>query len=120
MKNYKLLVRIFSLACICLVLVGAPGTILAKSGGHLIVNRVANFGDGLSLSVSVDGKEVARLGEGQNYDGYLPPGQHVVSAMVAPNLVGATTWRKTMSIKTGQTYSFTAIWQGQNVVLVKN
>ncbi len=120
MKNYKSLVRIFSLACICLVLVGAPGTILAKSGGHLIVNRVANFGDGLSLSVSVDGKEVARLGEGQNYDGQLSPGQHVVSAMVAPNLVGATTWRKTMSIKTGQTYSFTAIWQGQNVVLVKN
>ena len=120
MKNYKSLVRIFSLACICLALVGVPGTILAKSGGHLIVNRVANFGSDLSLSVSVDGKEVARLGEGQNYDGQLSPGQHVVSAMVAPNLVGATTWRKTMSIKTGQTYSFTAIWQGQNVVLVKN
>jgi hypothetical protein len=120
MKNYKSLIGIFALACICFILVGAPASILAKGGGHLIVNRVANFGDGLVLSLSVDGAEVARLGEGQNYDGHLSPGQHVVSAIVVPNLVDATTWRKTMNIKTGQTYSFTAIWQGQNVVLVKN
>src|SRR5260370_7479157 len=113
MKNYKSLVRIFSLACICLVLVGAPSTILAKSGGHLIVNRVANFGSDLSLSVSVDGKEVARLGEGQNYDGQLSPGKHVVSAIVVPNLVGATTWRKPMSLTTRPTHSFTAILPDQ-------
>ena len=120
MKNYGSITRIFSLACICLILVCATASILAESGGHVIINRVANFGDQLALSVSVDGKEVAKLGEGQSYDGYLPPGQHVVSAMVVPNEVGATTWRKTMKIENGQTYSFTAIWRGQNMVLVKN
>ena len=33
--------------------------------GRLMVYRVANFGEGVSLSLSVDGKEVSRLVEGR-------------------------------------------------------
>src|SRR5207253_6657497 len=78
--------HLIEVACACLILLG-PGLIFAgeKSGGHVMVNRVANFGTDLSLSVSVDGSEVANLVEGQNYDGYLSPGKHVISAVVSPN-----------------------------------
>jgi hypothetical protein len=92
----------------------------AAQGGRLLVKRVANFGDRVSLSFSIDGKEVARLGEGQSYDGYLSPGRHLISATVVPNLVYSPIWRKEVSVRSGQTYSFTAIWQGQNMVLVKD
>ena len=85
-----------------------------------MVNRVANFGDHLSLSVSVDGKEVARLVEGHSYDGSLTPGRHIISATVVPNLVFSPVWQKEINIQSGQTYSFTAIWQGQQMVLVRN
>jgi len=87
MKNKKSIIHLIELACACLILLG-PGLIFAgeKSGGHVMVNRVANFGTDLSLSVSVDGSEVANLVEGQNYDVYLPPGKHVISAVVSPNV----------------------------------
>jgi hypothetical protein len=86
MKNKKSIIHLIEVACACLILLG-PGLIFAgeKSGGHVIVNRVANFGTDLSLSVSVDGSEVANLVEGRSYDGYLPPGKHVISAVVSPN-----------------------------------
>src|SRR5213076_1979660 len=66
MKNKKSIIHLIELACACLILLG-PGLIFAgeKSGGHVMVNRVANFGTDLSLSVSVDGSEVANLVEGQ-------------------------------------------------------
>ena len=85
-----------------------------------MVKRSANFGDRISLSLSIDGKEVARLGEGQSYDGFVSPGRHVISATITPNLVYSPVWRKEVSVQNGQAYSFTAIWQGQKMVLVKD
>src|SRR4051812_9658371 len=99
MKNHKTIIRVLGLVCICAILVGAPASMLAKSGGHLIVNRAANFGENISLSVLVDGKEVGNLGEGQNYDGYLKPGQHVLSATIVPNVGASAAWTKSMEIK---------------------
>jgi hypothetical protein len=40
--------------------VGAPGT---KAGGHLIVNRVANFGTDLLLILLVDDVQMAMVGD---------------------------------------------------------
>ena len=64
MKNKKSIIHLIEVACACLILLG-PALIFAgdKSGGHVMVNRVANFGTDLSLSVSVDGSEVANLPE---------------------------------------------------------
>ena len=85
-----------------------------------MVNRVANFGERISLSILVDGKEVARIDEGRSYDGLLTPGRHIISATVVPNLVDSPVWQKEINVQSGQNYSFTAIWQGQKMVLVKN
>jgi hypothetical protein len=74
----------------------------------------------MSLVVSVDGKDVGSFTEGRSYSGYLPAGQHVITARVDPNQTGAQPGRKTLIVKAGQTYSYTAGWSGGNVVLVRN
>src|SRR5437588_10255441 len=84
------------------------------------MNLVANFGTNLSLVVSVDGKDVGSFTEGRNYDGYLPAGQHTLTARVDPNPSGKHPARKTLTVQAGQTYSYTAAWSGEKLVLVRN
>jgi len=125
MKKYGSIVHILSLACVCLISVGCatnqPGAATAPpNSGHLLVNRVANFGTDLFVVLSVDGKDVGSFGEGRNYDGYLPAGQHVLTVRVDPNQTDARPGKKTVTVKAGQTYSYTAAWSGQNLVLVSN
>ena len=115
----KSIITVFVVAIVSFVLMGATSS-LAAEGGRLIVKRVANFGERISLSLSVDGKQVARLVEGRSYDGYLAPGRHVISATVVPNLVYSPVWQKDINVQSGKTYAFTAIWQGQRMVLVSN
>src|SRR5213082_4114017 len=123
MKRYISIIHIVSLACAALIFTGCAtnqaGPAPANSG-RLIITRVANFGSNLSLVVSVDGKDVGSFSEGQNYDGYLPAGQHRLTARVDPNRTGARPGRKTLTVQAGQTYSFTAAWSGENLVLVRN
>src|SRR2546421_11192545 len=125
MKKYCSIIYIFSLACACLIAVGCatqPGAATAPppNSGHVLIYRVANFGSNLSLVVSVDGKDVGSFTEGRNYSGYLPAGQHVITARVDPNPGGKRPGRKTLTVQAGQTYSFTAAWSGATLVLVKN
>ena len=119
MKNKRSIIHLIKLACACLILLG-PGLTFAgeKGGGHVIINRVANFGTDLSLSILVDGSEVANLIEGQSYDGYLSPGKHVISAVVSPNREDSHPGNATIDVKQGETYSFTAVWQGEDLALV--
>ena len=126
MKKYNSLTPILGLACACLVFVGCatnqPGAATAPppNSARLLVNRVANFGSDLSLVLSVDGKDVGSFTEGRNYSGYLTAGQHVITARVDPNQTGAGAARKTLDVKAGQTYSFTAGLSGGKMTLVKN
>src|SRR5947207_12457021 len=125
MKKHGSIVQILSLACACVISVGCatnqPGAAAPPpNSGHLLVYRVANFGSDLSLVLSVDGKDVGSFTEGRNYDGYVSAGQHVLTARVDPNQVGARPGRKTLTVTAGQTYSYTASWSGQRLVLVRN
>lgn len=125
MKKYGSIIYILSLACACVIATGCttqPGAATAPppNSGRLLINRVANFGSNMALVVSVDGKDVGSFTEGQNYSGYLPAGQHVVTARVDPNQTGAGPARKTLNVKAGQTYSFTAGLSGGNMTLVRN
>jgi len=126
MKRYSSIIHIVSLACAGLILIGCETTQSGAASApppnsaRLLVNRVANFGTDLSLVVSVDGKDVGSFTEGRNYSGYLSAGQHVITARVDPNQTGAGPARKTLNVKAGQTYSFTAGLSGGNMTLVKN
>jgi len=124
MKKYNSLTNILGLACACLILIGcatnqatAP---IPPNSGHLLINRVANFGSDLSLVVSVDGKDVGSFTEGRSYSGYLSAGQHVIVVRVDPFQAGKHPGRKTLTVQAGQTYSYTAGWSGGNLVLVQN
>src|SRR5262249_27992994 len=126
MKAYNPIIYILSLACAGLVLSACettgPGAASAQplNSGHVIINRVPNFGSDLSLVVSVDGKDVGSFTEGRNYSGYLPAGQHTLAARVDPNPGGKRPARKTLTVQAGQTYSLTAAWSGENLKLVRN
>ena len=126
MKTYNSIIYILSLACAGLILIGCETTQSGAASApppnsaRLLVNRVANFGSGLSLVLSVDGKDVGSFTEGRNYSGYLSAGQHVIIARVNPNLTDAGPARKTLNVKAGQTYSFTAGLSGGKMTLVSN
>jgi uncharacterized lipoprotein YajG len=126
MKKYSSIIYIVSLACAGLVLSGCETTQSGAASApppnsaRLLVNRVANFGSDLSLVLSVDGKDVGSFTEGRNYSGYLSAGQHVITARVNPNLTDAGPARKTLTVKAGQTYSFTAGLSGGKMTLVRN
>ena len=125
MKNNKTIFQFLGLVCACLVSAGCATTqhgaaAAPPNSGHLLVYRVPNFGTDLFLVLSVDGKDVGSFTEGRNYDGYLSAGQHRLTARVDPNRTGAGPGRKTLTVQAGQTYSYTAAWSGENLVLVKN
>ena len=124
MKRYSSIIHIVIAACACLIFAGcatnqatAP---IPPNSGHLLINRVANFGADLSLVVYVDGKNVGGFTEGRGYSGYLPAGQHTITIRVDPNPGGKRPGQKTLTIQAGQTYSYTAGWSGQSLVLVRN
>jgi hypothetical protein len=126
MKKYYSIICILTLACAGIFSVGCettqPGAATAPppNSARLLIYRVANFGSNMALVVSVDGKDVGSFTEGQNYSGYLPAGQHVIVARVDPNMTGAGPARKTLNVKAGETYSFTAGLSGGNMTLVTN
>jgi hypothetical protein len=127
MKKYYSIICILTLICAGIFLAGCETT---QSGAatappppnsaRLLINRVANFGSNMALVVSVDGKDVGSFSEGRSYSGYLSAGQHVITARVDPNMTGAQPARKTLTVKAGQTYSFTAGLSGGNMTLVAN
>ena len=126
MKTYNPIVHILGLACAGLLLnaceTTGPGAASAPppNSGHVLIYRVANFGEDMALVVSVDGKDVGSFSEGNNYSGYLAAGQHQLTIRAEPNRTGAGPGRKTLTVQAGQTYSFTAAWSGGNLSLVRN
>src|SRR5438034_10177788 len=109
MKKYCSIIYIFSLACACLIAVGCatqPGAASAPppNSGHVLIYRVANFGENVALVVSVDGKDVGSFSEGNNYSGYLPAGQHRLT--VRAEATRGCLWpeRKQLTEKAGQHY----------------
>ena len=126
MKKYNAIICILSLACAGIILSGCETTqsgaasAAPPNSARLLINRVANFGSDLSLVVSVDGKDVGSFTEGRNYSGYLSAGQHVITARIDPNLGGTRPAQKTLNVKAGQTYSYSAGQSGGNMTLVRN
>src|SRR5262249_49679207 len=117
MKTYSSIIHILSLACAGLIAgcaTNQPGAATAPppNSGHVLIYRVANFGTDLALVVSVDGKDVGSFSEGRNYSGYLPAGQHTLTARADPNRGNIRPARKTLTVQAGQTYVYTAAWSG--------
>jgi len=64
------------------------------------------------VDLYVDGVAVPPIGYGRTYEGFLPPGRHVLSVLPTPSPKWSTPWQMTLDVRTGQTYSFTAMGDG--------
>ena len=91
----------------------------AQSGGRLIVMRVPNFGWNIVVNLKIDGRTVANVVQGRRYDHFVPPGRHVLTVSAVPNTYYSQPTSTVLNVRSGQTYVFTALWDGSNrVVLV--
>jgi hypothetical protein len=85
--------------------------------GRLIVQRAPNFGTDLSIRLLVDGKRVANIPRNQHYGGVLSAGRHTVTALALPNTQSRRPTTIAVTIKPGKVYIFTAMWEGDRLVL---
>jgi hypothetical protein len=114
--NYYICGLLVALACFTFLGCQTTNTGPSGSVAHLTVQRGPKFGDRAVLAVMVDGARVGSAATGQSYNGTLSPGQHVISVSASGPSRG-TSPEKTIMAVAGQTYSFTATWQGKHLVL---
>jgi hypothetical protein len=116
---YSLRIAALTLACVVVTsaAMASPAAASGSNPGRLIIYRAANLGTGLFLDVNIDGANAATVGIGQTYTGSLSPGKHEISVILRPNQLFLSPTKKTLMVEGGKTYPFTAMWQGQNLVL---
>src|SRR5438046_5446056 len=89
-----------------------------NGAARLIIRRDPALGNYLIAHLRIDGVTVATIGYGRTYEGFLRSGRHVLSLLPThhPN------WRPTPEmnwhVKSGKTYTFTAIGDQRNLVLL--
>ena len=99
------------LAIVCSFTAVAPVQARSSDNARLIVNRSANFGVNESISLAIDGVQVAVLGINQNYDVALPSGKHVLSITTNPKIYGEDSPSQiSVNAEPGKTYTFIAVW----------
>lgn len=86
---------------------------------HLTVRRSPVTGKFVIIQIYDGDVMLGSVGYGGTFEGSLKPGRHVLSALATPR----PKWRErpptTVDVRSGQTYRFTAVGNGQgNVVLV--
>jgi hypothetical protein len=115
--------RYTSAVTLCLILVFvcviSNGSTAAQPSGRLIVLRIANFGWNIVVNLKIDGRTVANVVQGRRYDHVLPAGRHILTVSAVPNAYYSEPSSTVLNVRPGQTYVFTASWDGSNrVVLV--
>ncbi len=95
------------------------GTAATQPAGRLIVLRTANFGWNIALNLKIDGRTVSNVVQGRRFDHPVPAGRHVLTASAVPNAYYSEPTSTVLNVRPGQTYVFSATWDGSNrVVLV--
>jgi len=92
------------------------GTIFAASaadGGRLFIRRSPVLGDNVTVSLWIDGKVAGTLVKDRAFDRYIAPGRHILTA--APT--GGGSWRGTLNVRPGETYSYSASYNVNGIVL---
>ena len=89
----------------------------ADQSGRLIVIRVANFGWNVVANLKIDGRTVANIVQGRNYDHRIPAGRRVLTISAVPNSISSQPSSMTVNVRPGGTYIFTAMWDSDHVYL---
>jgi hypothetical protein len=128
MKNFdsasKLILLAFAAISLALVATVHAGTGPEYSRSELMGNsglsifRAADFGNHLGLCIYLDGVPITTLSRGEGYRGIVRPGNHRLTITDTPSPYGKTNFtHRTVHLVSGQNYSFTAIWDVQNILL---
>jgi len=122
--------RTLVLAMMCLSCVAGPagaspratsGAPLDRGTARLVVHRIPTMGKFVFVQIYVDNVVVGGIAYGETYEGFLNPGHHVLSVLATPS---PKWWERPPTIvdmRSGQTYRFTAMGNGQgNLILWNN
>ena len=82
--------------------------------GHLIIKRSPTMGRNLSVTIRIDGKLGGLLSWHRTFETDLTPGRHSITA--EPSQFSES-WHGTIDVRPGQTYSYTAHYTVNRVVL---
>ena len=100
---------------------GAAGSAVGQpvqGAARLIVSRDPALGNFVIAHLRVDGVPVAAIGYGRTYEGFLPPGRHVLSLLPTPNPKWPTPSAMILDVRSGQTYTFTLIGDSGYLILL--
>ena len=89
-----------------------------EGAARLIVSRDPGLGNFVIAHLRVDGVLVAVIGYGRTYEGFLPPGRHVLSLLPTPNPKWRTAPGMILDVRSGETYTFTAIGDSGYLILL--
>ncbi len=99
---------------------GVAGSAVAQpveGAARLIVRRLPGLGNFVYVDLYADGVWVAAIGYGRTYEGFLPPGRHVLSVLPTPNPKWPSPLGMILDVRSGQTYSFTAMGDSGHLIL---
>ena len=85
--------------------------------GRVVVKRVPQFGWNLAFNLQVDGRPVATIGPGRQYEGWLPAGRHVLTVYTASYVGLPEPTSITANVEPGRTLVFTALWDSNLIFL---
>jgi hypothetical protein len=89
----------------------------AEAPARLIVGRLPGLGNNVIVNLYVDGVFAAAIGYGHTYNGFLPPGRHVLSVLATPRAKWSASPGMILDARNGQTYVFTARGDSGNLIL---
>lgn len=112
-------VRALRLAMCALVFFGCASripanTMSAAQGGRLIIKRSVALGHNVSVAIYIDGKPAGTVRRNSGFERYLTPGRHLIVA--SPNRARGD-WHGTLNVRPGETYSYTASYNVDKLVL---
>ena len=84
------------------------------NGGRLIIKRSPVLGSNVSVAIYIDGKPAGTLRRNHPFETYLTPGRHLLVA--SPNRARGD-WHGTLNVRPGETYSYTASYNVDKLVL---
>ncbi len=90
--------------------------LMGNSG--LTIFREAAYGYQNGLTIYLDGIPITTLSKGEGYRAIVRPGRHLLTIANTPSPYGKTKFtQRTVTLVPGQNYSFTAIWDVDDITL---
>lgn len=81
------------------------------------MKRVPGFGWNLAFNLQIDGRPVATLPQGREYEGWLPAGRHVLTVYTASYAGLPEPTSIIVNVEPGWTHFFTALWDSNLIFL---